>query len=307
VGGGNDLDIIVPAYNVEEYVRKCIESILNQKTKYKCRCILIDDGSPDNTGAILDEFKNDDRVVVVHQVNKGFSGARNTGIHMIESKYVMFVDSDDYLPDGAIEALLSEAFEKSADVVEGGHNRCTTEGHVYSTYAGMNRKLNISDMKGFPWGKVFRSTLFEKVSFPEKYWYEDSLMRQIIYPMCTAMYGISQSVYVYRSNPDGITCSGARKPKCLDSLYITMKLFEDRTKLDIKTDDEYYEYILRMAKLNALRAWRMPHSIQKNVFYVYADFVKKNFKNFHSNQNRDMEYALNNGCFELYRVYAKLR
>jgi glycosyltransferase involved in cell wall biosynthesis len=301
------LDIIIPGYNVEKYVRQCVESVLNQDTKYKYRCILIDDGSQDNTGKILDEFKNDERVVVVHQANKGLSGARNTGIHMLESKYVMFVDSDDCLPQDAIESLLQEAFDKSADIVEGGHNRCNTEGIIYRTYEHMSGKLNINDMTGLPWGKVIKTSLFERVSFPEKYWYEDSLMRQIIYPMCNRMYGINQSVYVYRSNPEGITSSGVKKPKCIDSLYITMKLFEDRKKLNIKIDDDYYEYIIRMAKLNALRVWNMPKNIQKDVFYVYANFVKKNFKLYHSKQNPDMEYALNNGYFELYKAYAKLR
>jgi glycosyltransferase involved in cell wall biosynthesis len=305
--GGYDLDIIVPAYNVEKYVKQCVESILNQTTKYKFRCILIDDGSPDNTGTILDEYKNDERVVVIHQANKGFSGARNTGIRMLESRYVMFVDSDDYLLNGAVEELMKEAFDKSADIVQGGYNSCNSKGTVYSCYMSKNGKLSINDMKGFPWGKVFRSTLFEHVGFPEKYWYEDSLMRQIIYPMCSRMYGVSQPVYVYRNNPEGVSHSGVKNPKCLDSLYITMKLFEDRKKLNIKIDDDYYEYIMKMAKFNASRARYMPKNIQKDAFYVYANFVKKNFGTFYSKKNHDMEYALDNGCFELYKIYARLK
>jgi hypothetical protein len=88
--------------------------------------------------------------------------------------------------------------------------------------------------------------------------------------------------------------------KCVDSLYVTIKLFADRKKLNILIDDYYYEYILKMAQLNGKRNLKMPKNIQKDIFCVYAQFVRREFKNYRS--KNDMEYALHNGCFELYRI-----
>ena len=90
------ISIIVPIYNVEKYIRKCIESIINQ-TYRNIEIILVDDGSPDNCGKICDEYaKKDSRVKVIHKKNGGLSDARNKGTEVATGEYIMYVDSDDY-------------------------------------------------------------------------------------------------------------------------------------------------------------------------------------------------------------------
>ena len=97
------VSIIVPIYNVEQYISKCIESILAQ-TYRDFELILVDDGSPDNCGKICDEYaKQDSRVHVIHQENSGLSAARNAGIDDAKGEYIMFVDSDDFITDNMLE------------------------------------------------------------------------------------------------------------------------------------------------------------------------------------------------------------
>ena len=113
------VSVVVPCYKVEKYIAKCIESIQNQDFK-DLEIILVDDGSPDNTGKICDDYsKNDDRIIVIHKVNGGVSSARNDGLKIAKGDYVIFADSDDYFPNGSISHLYYEAIKRDADIVIG--------------------------------------------------------------------------------------------------------------------------------------------------------------------------------------------
>ena len=119
---GNELiSIIVPIYNVENYLRQCLDSIQNQTYKNKkFECIMVNDGSTDNSQQIAEEYLEDSRFKLINQSNKGLSGARNTGISHIreESTFVAFVDSDDYIYSDFLETLI-EHIEDDVDIIEG--------------------------------------------------------------------------------------------------------------------------------------------------------------------------------------------
>lgn len=111
------ISVIVPVYNVEPYVEKCINSIL-QQTYQNIELLLVDDGSTDNSGAICDSFaKKDDRIRVLHQSNGGVSVARNVGLKNARGEFVLFVDADDYADEDMCSELLSVAIETNADIV----------------------------------------------------------------------------------------------------------------------------------------------------------------------------------------------
>lgn len=111
------ISIIVPIYNVEKYIRKCIESIINQTYK-NIEIILVDDGSPDNCGKICDDFsQKDSRIKVIHKKNGGLSDARNKGSKIATGEYIMFVDSDDYIELTACEELYNIIIDSNADIV----------------------------------------------------------------------------------------------------------------------------------------------------------------------------------------------
>ncbi|MBO5142220.1 MAG: glycosyltransferase family 2 protein [Clostridia bacterium] len=117
----NDLiSVIIPVYNVEEYIRECLDSVINQTYK-NLEIILIDDGSKDNSGKICDEYaKKDKRIKVIHKENGGLSSARNKGLDNAQGKYITFVDSDDYIPVNAIELLYKNCISNEADCSIGG-------------------------------------------------------------------------------------------------------------------------------------------------------------------------------------------
>ena len=304
-----DLEIIIPAYNEEKYVRKCLESALHQVTEYNIHIILIDDGSTDNTAKIVDEYLKFDRLKIVHQVNKGFSGARNTGLSMINSKYVMFLDSDDYLPINAVQNLLECAFKNNADIVEGGYCTINESGKIKHTFKGKDGRINpLLDLRGQPWGKVIKSSLFNKVKFPEKYLYEDSIFRQIIYPQVRITLGIEQIVYFYLVNPKGISKTSLTNPKCVDSLYVYMTLYKDSKNFLIPYDLEYYEYTLLIVKLTFYRTHKMPLEIKMAIFTIFSEFIKRNWSNFHtkSKEYKEIEEALKNNEFWRYYFAQKL-
>lgn len=111
-----DISIIIPVYNIEKFLRQCIESVINQTLK-TIEIILIDDGSTDNSGNICDEYaKSDNRIIVIHQKNKGASYARNVGLKIAKGEWVTFVDSDDWVESDLYEVAMKKLNEKQADV-----------------------------------------------------------------------------------------------------------------------------------------------------------------------------------------------
>lgn len=121
------VSIIVPVYKVETYLSRCLDSILNQ-TYTNIEIILIDDGSPDNSGKICDEYAlKDKRIRVIHQENKGVSAARNAGLRLAEGEYIGFVDSDDYIEPDMYERMVN-SYHKGRDLVMCGSYACNEDG-----------------------------------------------------------------------------------------------------------------------------------------------------------------------------------
>lgn len=120
------ISIIVPIYNVQQYLHKCIDSILKQTYK-EFEIILVDDGSPDECGSICEEYaQKDSRIKVIHKNNQGLGEARNTGLEVAKGKYVYFLDSDDWIEPNMLQSMLSEMQTEKADFVMCGFKKCTT-------------------------------------------------------------------------------------------------------------------------------------------------------------------------------------
>lgn len=305
-----DLLIIVPVYNVEKYVDQCVESILNQKTKYNYWIILIDDGSTDESGKIIDKYNVYSNVTIVHKKNKGVADARNLGMSKLTGQYLMFVDSDDYIPScDALERLLETAYTKNADIVAGNFFRFSIKDGIIKKQ--MDAKLRkyrdgdelnpVSDLQGFPWGKIYKAELFSDVCFPVGFWYEDSIISWIIYPRAKQCYFVDVVSNAYRNNPTGQSAAGLFSLRAIESTYLTKALVESISENN-KQRMDIYELFLTQAFLNIQRVRNTDDKTIRAVFSVMCDlkqtcFVRMQLDGSASYKNKEIETALDERDF----------
>ena len=274
-----DLQIVVPAYNVEKYLKPCMDSILSQKTKYSFRIVLVDDGSTDNTPALADLYADHDLVKVIHQENRGFSGARNRALETLFARYIMFVDSDDILPDGAIETLMDAALVNDADIVQGDFLCLCKDGQVlHAVQNGEVRRVvpALGNLNGFAWGKVFRSQLWADMKFPDGFWFEDTCLSYLMFPRVERAFVSPRSVYIYRqNNSQSITKTYSTKPKAVDTHYITELMMNIHSEWNLPNDKAYLEKVFRQIVLNYARTAKVPEEIQEAIFTCIAATVEQ--------------------------------
>lgn len=214
------ISIIIPVYKVEKYLLRCLNSIRNQ-TFHDFECILIDDGSPDSCGNMCDKYASEDRrFKVIHKSNGGLSSARNTGLEMVQSKYVTFVDSDDVLHPQMIERLFAQIIQCNADIA-------ASRWEYFSTWEAPIKQIeninfmelskddfiahlypdNINKISITACGKIYKSEIFQTIHFPEKLVYEDLRIFLQVLLSCQKIVISSEPLYFYFYNPDSITMS----------------------------------------------------------------------------------------------------
>lgn len=174
------VSVIVPIYGVEEYLDKCIQSICNQ-TYSDLEIILVDDGSQDACPKMCDEWsQRDSRIIVIHQQNGGLSNARNTGLYASSGEYILYVDSDDYIKEDMVEALVKAINEYNADVAvstyESSSDECTYERLSGRIIVGSPNEILPIIYKNYifhAWGKLIKREYALKCPFVDRLIYED--------------------------------------------------------------------------------------------------------------------------------------
>lgn len=213
------ISVIVPVYDVEPYLRQCVESIINQSYA-NLEILLIDDGSPDKCGAICDEYAiKDSRVKVFHTENRGLSAARNLGIRESSGDYIAFIDSDDWIEPDMYEVLLRRLEETGADISACGYDvvsgRKTAEWRpkekVYDSTEALKALLSDA-INNNAWNKLFRRKVFQSVAdngsiFPEGKNYEDITVMHRIVVEARSVAVVEKPLYHYRMRPDSISQS----------------------------------------------------------------------------------------------------
>lgn len=168
--------IIVPVYKVEQYLDRCIQSILKQ-TFTDFEVILVDDGSPDNSGLICDSYAaKDDRLVVLHQKNQGVSAARNNALDIARGEYICFVDSDDWIEQEMLAEIEADIANTSSDVVIWGVKNIYNN-RIYEDNIIINGKnteiikeaLIVDELQAYAWNKCYKRSIFGGGQVPAGY------------------------------------------------------------------------------------------------------------------------------------------
>lgn len=269
-----DVSVIVPAYNVENYIEECIESILNQDTEYTFEIIVVNDGSTDKTLEIIQKY--DKKINIISQKNQGVSHARNVALDNSKGKYIMFVDSDDYIEKNAIDVLVKKAEKENADIVMGRYRTV----HKYIKKESNNFSIehfsgdNTIDLPGIPCARIFKKSIFDKIRFPEGYWFEDTIINGLIYRIAENIICINDVIYNYRLNEFGITGSASKSIKSLDTYFIIEYILEYQKELKLTNDKKLYYFLLyHLSIITYDRLKNFDEEICKKIFVLSSNII----------------------------------
>lgn len=213
------ISVIVPVYNVEKYLKRCINSILNQTFK-NFELILVNDGSTDNSLNICKNYKEKDgRIQLISQTNKGLSAARNTGLKYAKGKYVCFVDSDDFIEKEYLSLLLSNIEKYNSDIAMCEYYLTNEEGRKYSI-SRLNEPKDIHVLSGektfsyfykedcvpnvVAWNKIYLRSLFDNIKYDEGHYFEDELIAPFLFYKARRVSFLRVPLYNYVQRPGSI-------------------------------------------------------------------------------------------------------
>ena len=250
------LSIIVPVYKVEEYLGECVDSLLSQ-TIDDYEIILVDDGSPDNSGKIADEYAaaNPDMIRVLHIDNGGQGRARNFALDIAKGDFVGFVDSDDWVTHDMYEKMYPRAAETGADVVVCDFMERFADGRESMLPASLQD--NWLGSAGSSCNKIFRRSLVGALRFPVGLWYEDFYFSAVMLLRSKHTEFIAEPLYIYRRGQES-TMHNNNAAKNLDMLTIMDMLEKEMLPAGYKDDFEFFlvnhvllDSISRLAKQDA--------------------------------------------------------
>lgn len=216
------ISVITPVYKVENYLRKCVDSILDQTFK-DFELIIVDDGSPDSCGSIADEYvQKDERVRVIHKQNGGAPSARNRGIDIAKGEWLYFPDSDDWLEPDYLEALYNTAIKTDAKLVVSGYTMEYFENGVAHSYSVSTPKKNYNSqelvrgnlhnyfdnmMMAVPWNKLYKADyiLDNNLRFPELKWDDLHFNMEVIMDIDKVAICSNAGYHFFRSRPGSET------------------------------------------------------------------------------------------------------
>lgn len=277
------VSVIVPVYNVEKYIKKCLDSLVNQ-TLDGVEIIVINDGSPDNSQMIIDEYvKKYKNVKSYIKENGGLSDARNYGIKKATGEYISFVDSDDYIKKDMLEKMYNYAIKEDLDVVV-----CDSI-NVYDNGSEIliksNNNYSDNDVRNYiispPMActRLFKKTIFDKIQFKKNIYYEDLEMTPKVVNITDKIGFVSEGLYYYVQRDGSIMKQNVFNKKLLnifDVLKSNKDLLEDKFPEEIE-----YMYITHLLRTASLRFLNYDNG--KEYIYKIHNIMKEYFPKWKNN------------------------
>lgn len=263
------ISVIIPVYQVEKYLAKCLDSVINQ-TYHNLEIILVDDGSTDRCPSICDEYAaRDARIKVIHQTNKGLSAARNSGLQIASGELISFVDSDDYIEPRMLEILSDRMNDTDADIVIGNYVFISESGEIDLSLSWRIQAEELNSQEALSklqtpfnwfyvpaWNKLYRRELFDDISFPEGKLNEDQFVVHKLFSKATKVATVKDIVYLYVQRDRSIM--NTMSAKRLDEIEALMERY------DYFVDCKYDSMASELMELIALRYKELMPKIKVN-------------------------------------------
>lgn len=292
------LSVVVPIYNVEDYLSECIESILNQTFK-DFELILVNDGSTDNSLKICNEYlKKDERIQIINKENGGLSSARNSGIDVAKGEYIIFIDSDDLINKNMFEKMVRISIEKDADIVQCNYQKFYDNNDIEDSSIVNNELEELTPIKALyrfydekksecttvAWNKLYKTSLFKNIRYPVGKIHEDVFTTHKLFFKANKIVCIEDKFYYYRQRENSITKSKYTK-KRLDVL----EAIEERIDFmqNVVNNEELYNLELKRYYCNMMSSYfkykksnpndkETLREIKKNAKKMFGKFMKCN-------------------------------
>ncbi|QWI19513.1 glycosyltransferase [Bacillus wiedmannii] len=290
------VSLIVPIYNVEEFLPRCLDSIIRQEYG-NLEIILVNDGSTDQSGLICDRYaEKDERFIVIHKENGGVSSARNVGLNEVTGNYIGFIDPDDWIEPNMIIKLYELIVQYNADIAMCGYVKEDTQGlplykhdelstKVLNKEETLNSILNPNGFRGFLWNKLFSADLFyeKQIFFDENICFCEDLLF-----CCQAILNAKQVVYdstpyyhyiIHDSNASKSNFS-LKKLTALDSLENIVKLLGDQKGVRLEQYKNYYMHLNISLLMNGIHDGKIrkqdKERLKKNLYkFRIGDLTSK--------------------------------
>lgn len=278
------VSVIVPVYNVEKYIKKCLNSLVNQ-TLDEVEIVVVNDGSPDNSQKIIDEYtKKYKNIKSYVKENGGLSDARNYGIKRATGKYISFVDSDDYIRKDMLEKMYNYAIQKNFDVVV-----CDSI-NVYSDGTEIliksNNNYSDDDVKNYiisppiACTRLFKKSIFDKIEFKKNIYYEDLEMTPKVVNLTKKIGFVSDGLYYYVQRDGSIMRQNVFNDKLLN-IFDVLKSNKDLLENEFPQEIEYM-YITHLLRTASLRF--LDYDNGKEYVYKIHNIMKKYFPKWKNNE-----------------------
>lgn len=278
------VSVIVPVYNVEKYIKKCLNSLVNQ-TLDEVEIVVVNDGSPDNSQKIIDEYtKKYKNIKSYVKENGGLSDARNYGIKRATGKYISFVDSDDYIRKDMLEKMYNYAIQKNFDVVV-----CDSI-NVYSDGTEIliksNNNYSDDDVKNYiispPMActRLFKKSIFDKIEFKKNIYYEDLEMTPKVVNLTKKIGFVSDGLYYYVQRDGSIMKQNVFNDKLLN-IFDVLKSNKDLLENEFPQEIEYM-YITHLLRTASLRF--LDYDNGKEYVYKIHNIMKEYFPKWKNNE-----------------------